>query len=209
MPLLALALRVPPLIEGQTSHCQGDAVVHEHHKQTREDGNDAQANCCQVGVGKAGAGIPVCHLHDGTVMVSCKAWVPCEVAVFVLDGLFACCLSCRFVSVSANLRECRRAPEQCRMEQYKTVGQKRIGNQIKLFSHWFIHSFIHSSMHAFIHPSLHPFKQACMHSFIHSRMHSTIFAGLFACMLAYRLPQHCRLKEQCAHLAHGGDRPHR
>ncbi len=97
MPLLALALCVPPLIEGQGSHCQGDAVVHEHHKQTREDGDDAQADCCQVGVGKAGAGIPVCHLHDCTVVVRCKAWVPCEVAVFVLDGSFACCLTCRSI----------------------------------------------------------------------------------------------------------------
>jgi hypothetical protein len=83
MPLLALALCVPPLIEGQGSHCQGDAVVHEHHKQTGEDGDDAQANCCQVGVGKAGAGVPICHLHDCTVMVSNKAEVPCEATAFV------------------------------------------------------------------------------------------------------------------------------
>lgn len=116
MPLLALALCVPPLIEGQGSHCQGDAVVHEDHKQTREDGDDAQADCCQVGVGKAGAGVPICYLHDGTVVVRCKAWVPCEFAVFVLDRSFACCLTCRSISVSVNLHECRWAPQQYRME---------------------------------------------------------------------------------------------
>ena len=64
MPLLALAVGVPPLIEGEGPHCQGDAEVHEHHKQAGEDRDDAQPDGRQVGVGKADASVPVCHLHS-------------------------------------------------------------------------------------------------------------------------------------------------
>lgn len=64
MPLLALAVGVPPLIERQGPHRQRDAVVHEHHKQAREDGDDAQPDGSQVGVGKADASIAICHLHS-------------------------------------------------------------------------------------------------------------------------------------------------
>lgn len=70
MPLLPCALSMPPLIEGEPPHCQGDAVVHENHKKPRENGDDAQTNGCQVGISKAGGSVSIRHLQKpalGTV----------------------------------------------------------------------------------------------------------------------------------------------